>query len=146
MTDGRIIYDEAGVEYKVFHAHDGYGIRMASLRGIRFAIISGRRSRVVPRRARELGIREVHQGVPDKLTVLKELKARYRLSAGEICCIGDDVPDLGILRAAGFSAAPAGAVEAVRDAVDYVATAGGGAGAIREVLDMILRQKGNTGT
>ena len=141
LSDGRIIYDEKGMEHKVFDVHDGYAIRMAGLTGIRFAIISGRRSKVVPHRARELGIGDVFQGVRDKVPVMKELLIKNRIPAAEVCCIGDDEPDLGILRAAGFSAAPAGAVKAVRDAVDYVTAASGGGGAIREVLDMILKHK-----
>jgi 3-deoxy-D-manno-octulosonate 8-phosphate phosphatase (KDO 8-P phosphatase) len=129
------------VEHKVFHAHDGYGIRIAALRGIRFAIVSGRRSKVVPHRARELGIRDVYQRVPDKIRVLEALLLKHRLTPAEVCCIGDDEPDLGILKTAGFSAAPANAVRSVREVVDYVTKARGGDGAVREVLDMILKQQ-----
>lgn len=141
LSDGRIIYDAKGTEYKVFHARDGYGIRMASLRGILFAIVSGRRSKVVPHRARELGIGAVYQGVPDKRKILTALLAKHRLTADQVCCIGDDEPDLGMLRAAGLSAAPADAAEGIRAVVDYVTSAPGGEGAVREVLDLILKQK-----
>jgi 3-deoxy-D-manno-octulosonate 8-phosphate phosphatase (KDO 8-P phosphatase) len=141
LTDGRITYDSAGVQYQSFDVHDGYGIRRAMSLGIRFALISGRRSKVLTFRARDLGITEVHQGVTDKLKVFDELLARYRYRRVETCVMGDDEPDLPILRAAGFSAAPRGAVREVRDEVDYVTKNSGGRGAVREVLDMITRKR-----
>ncbi len=141
LSDGRIIYDAAGVEYKVFDAHDGYGIRMATALGIKFALISGRRSKVVSFRARELGIGEVHQGVTDKHRVFKDLLRRHRITPAQTCAMGDDEPDLPMLRAAGFSAAPCDAVPPVRKAVDYVTKAAGGRGAVREVLDLIIKKK-----
>jgi len=141
LTDGRITYDSRGVQYQSFDVHDGYGIRRAMSLGIRFALISGRRSKVLTFRARDLGITEVHQGVADKLKVLNTLLARYGYSAAETCAVGDDQPDLPILRAAGFSAAPRGAIRAVRDEVDYVTKAPGGRGAVREVIDLITLKR-----
>jgi 3-deoxy-D-manno-octulosonate 8-phosphate phosphatase (KDO 8-P phosphatase) len=141
LTDGRIIYDADGTEYKSFDVHDGYGIRRALASGIRFALITGKRSKIVSFRARELGITEVHQGVTDKLKVFNALLGRHRLTAAQACVMGDDEPDLPILLAAGFSAAPRGAVQKVRDAVRYVTRARGGRGAVREVLELISRAK-----
>ncbi len=138
LTDGRIIIDESGTESRVFDVHDGYGIRKASAVGIRFALISGKESSVVTHRARDLGIAEVHQGVKDKLKVFRSLLTKHRLEPRAVCCVGDDEPDLPILLAAGFSAAPRDAVAAVRSAVDYVTTAEGGRGAVREIIEMIL--------
>lgn len=138
LSDGRIILDERGKEYKSFDVHDGYGIRKAMEAGLRFAIISGRKSKVVPHRARLLGIPDVHLGAKDKLSVFRKLLAKHGLRAVEACCIGDDEPDLPILRAAGLSAAPSTAVAAVRAEVHVVTRVGGGRGAVREVIDLIL--------
>lgn len=137
LSDGRIIYDGSGTEFKIFDVRDGYGIRKAEARGLRFALISGRSSKAVTHRARELGIAEVHQGVKDKLKVFRSLLSKYRLGPDEVCCVGDDEPDLPILLEAGFSAAPRGAAPAVKKAVHYVTAAEGGRGAVREILDLI---------
>jgi len=141
LTDGSVIYDDRGRELKCFHAHDGYGMRRAIGLGLRLAIITGRSSPVVARRANELGLSEIHQGVDDKLVVYRKLKRRYRLSDAEICYIGDDAPDLPVLAAAGVSAAPADATAEVRNAVDIVTGKPGGRGAVRELLDAILKAK-----
>jgi 3-deoxy-D-manno-octulosonate 8-phosphate phosphatase (KDO 8-P phosphatase) len=138
LSDGRIIYDESGTEAKVFDVRDGYGIRKASARGLTFALVSGRTSKVVVHRARELGIAEVHQGVRDKLKVFRSILSKYGVAPAEVCCMGDDEPDLPVLAAAGFSAAPSNAVPGVKKAVHYVTAAGGGRGAVREVIEMIL--------
>jgi 3-deoxy-D-manno-octulosonate 8-phosphate phosphatase (KDO 8-P phosphatase) len=137
LTDGRIILDASGGEMKAFDAHDGYGIVRAQREGIRCAIISGRRSPVVKRRAAELGIRDVALGITDKERALRALFAAYGLASEEVCCIGDDEPDLPMLTAAGVSAAPASAVAVVRASVDIVTAAPGGRGAVRELLDLI---------
>lgn len=137
LTDGRIILDARGRELKFFDAHDGYAIVRAKRDGVRCAIISGRPSAAVRRRAAELGITDVALGAKDKERALRRLFARYRLATDEVCCVGDDEPDLPMLAASGFSAAPATAVEVVRRSVDYVTRAGGGRGAVREILDLI---------
>ncbi len=142
MTDGRIIYGSDGTEYKSFHVHDGYGIFRARAAGLKFAIISGRTSRVTTYRARRLGIGEVHQGADDKLKPYRILKARHKLKDREICFIGDDEFDLPLLDVVGFSAAPGDAIAEVKKRVDYVAHASGGRGAVREIVDMILRSRG----
>jgi 3-deoxy-D-manno-octulosonate 8-phosphate phosphatase (KDO 8-P phosphatase) len=106
--------------------------------GIGFALISGKDTPVVAHRARELGIEAVHQGVRDKLAVFNAVVAKFGLTPREVCCIGDDEPDLPMLSASGFSVAPHDAVPAVRRAVHYVTRADGGRGAVREVIEMIL--------
>lgn len=145
LTDGRIILDETGAESRSFDVRDGYGIRKASGAGLRFALISGKDSKVVTHRAAELGIEEVHQGVRDKLAVFTAILAKFGLTAHETCCVGDDEPDLPMLAAAGFSVAPHDAVAAVRRAVHYVTKADGGRGAVREVIEMILASARRTG-
>lgn len=142
LTDGRIVYDDQGNEYKFFDIHDGYGIQRAVKFGILFAIISGRKSTIVTKRARELGIADVIQGCDDKVAGLNILKTKHQLRDEEICYIGDDELDLPVLRQVGVGAAPTDAMERVRDAVDIVAERKGGRGAVREVVDAILRAKG----
>ena len=112
LTDGRIIYSGAGEEYKLFDAHDGYGIDRAARKGLKFAIISGRSSKATERRARELGVTEIHQGVREKLLVVRQLLKRHRLRKEELCYIGDDELDAPVLEAVGLSAAPADAMPA----------------------------------
>lgn len=138
LTDGRIIYGADGTEYKCFYAHDGYGITRAIEKGLTIAWISGRKSKVVAMRARELGITSLHQDVDDKVSVYEALKVKHKLHSKEVCFIGDDEFDLPLLKKVSISAAPSDAVEAVRAEVDFVTTAPGGRGAVRELLDMIL--------
>ena len=141
LSDGRIFFDSHGVELKSFNTHDGYGIARGISHGVRFAVITGRNSPMVARRAAELGIKELHQGVDDKLAVYTKIKKRYRLEDREICYIGDDEPDLPVLERAGLSAAPADALPEIRRRVDFVSRNKGGRGAVREVIDAILRAR-----
>lgn len=141
LTDGRITYSDDGRESKSFHVRDGYGIVTLRRHGCRVGIITGRSSAIVTRRAQELGIDDVMQGVGDKLQVYEALKRKYALADREIGYIGDDGPDVDVLRKAGFSAAPADAHESVRKVVMYVCTRRGGEGAVREVIDMILEAR-----
>lgn len=145
LTDGRIVLDAHGAELKFFDAHDGYGIVRAQKEGIRCAIISGRSSPVVRKRAAELGIRDLFLDVADKERALRTLFVKYSLTTDEVCCMGDDEPDLPMLAAAGVSAAPATAVASVRRSVDYVTSASGGRGAVRELLDLIHAARNRSG-
>ncbi len=146
LTDGRIVFGSLGLaisEMKFFDSHDGFGIRRAIENGLAVAILTSRRSELVEARAIELGISEVYQGVEDKLKTYGEIKHASKLSDEEICFVGDDIPDLQLLKSVGFSAAPADAVDEIRSAVDYTATHSGGRGAVREILDMILKARKN---
>ncbi|MER3524377.1 MAG: hypothetical protein C4326_09990 [Ignavibacteria bacterium] len=138
MTDGGIYYSASGVEMKRFNAQDGYGIARARERGIQFAIISGRTTPVVTRRAKDLAIKECYQGRDDKLAVYHEIRKRYRLAEEQCCFMGDDLFDLPLLDVVGLSAAPANARPEVQRRVHYVCRARGGDGAVRELIDMIL--------
>jgi 3-deoxy-D-manno-octulosonate 8-phosphate phosphatase (KDO 8-P phosphatase) len=124
---------------KVFHVRDGQGIVLLRRAGIEVAVISGRRSAMVRVRCRELGVRYVYQGVSDKLTVLKRLLARLRLSMNACACVGDDLPDLPLMKSAALSFAVADAVASVRRSADVVTRLAGGCGAVREVCDQLLR-------
>jgi 3-deoxy-D-manno-octulosonate 8-phosphate phosphatase (KDO 8-P phosphatase) len=148
LTDGSISYGtdaSRDLETKTFHVHDGFGISRAIKLGVPVAVITGRRSRITERRAKELGIKDVHQGSEDKLPVYKRLTRRYRLNNDEVAYMGDDVPDLVVLSRVGLSAATSSAVAEVRQSVDFVSSLGGGKGAVREFVDLILRAQKKIG-
>jgi 3-deoxy-D-manno-octulosonate 8-phosphate phosphatase (KDO 8-P phosphatase) len=139
LTDGRLYFGARGEAFKVFDVRDGYGIVQLQRAGVTVAVISKRRSPMVVVRCRELGVRHVHQGVSDKLGVFARLCGRLRLTPAACACVGDDLPDLPLLRAAALSFAVADAHPEVRRAADIVTRQGGGRGAVREVCDRLLR-------
>jgi len=141
MTDGTIILDSRGNETKAFHVRDGHGIKIAQRAGIAVGIITGRSSEVVNIRARELGIREVHQGAHDKLAVYDLLVSKYGLRDEEIAYIGDDIVDVPIFDRVGLAAAVADADPSVKPHVDVITRAAGGRGAVREVIALILKNR-----
>ncbi len=142
LTDGGIIYTAAGEEIKAFHVKDGSGMRYWKRAGGRLAILTGRSSAIVDRRAGELGVDEVRQGCKHKQPAYEAVLATMGLSARAVAVVGDDLPDLPLLRACGFSACPADAAEEVRQNVDYVCRTAGGQGVVREVVEHILRRAG----
>jgi 3-deoxy-D-manno-octulosonate 8-phosphate phosphatase (KDO 8-P phosphatase) len=139
LTDGTLWYGPAGEALKAFNAHDGHGIKLLAAGGVRIALLSGRRSKAVSVRARELGIREVHQGVDDKLVVFTKLLRKHRLNADAAGFMGDELVDLPVLERCGFACAPPEAPEAVRSRVHYVTEAPAGRGAVRELCDLVVR-------
>ncbi|HEY2809292.1 MAG TPA: HAD-IIIA family hydrolase [Steroidobacteraceae bacterium] len=138
LTDGRLYFGPRGEALKVFHVHDGHGLVQLRRSGIAVAVISGRRSPMVTARCRELGIEHVHQGVADKLAVFTRLCARLKVSPAACCCVGDDLPDLPLMRAVRCSFAVANAHLQVRRAASRITRLPGGAGAVREVCDLLL--------
>jgi YrbI family 3-deoxy-D-manno-octulosonate 8-phosphate phosphatase len=142
LTDGTITYGEDGAEWKSFHARDGMGVQLLTLAGVLPAIVTGRRSTVVERRAKELGVTEVHQGVKDKAGLVRALRERLGVAADEVAYVGDDLSDLPPMREAGFSAAPADAAAEVRRAASFVCATPGGRGAVREAVEALLRRDG----
>jgi 3-deoxy-D-manno-octulosonate 8-phosphate phosphatase (KDO 8-P phosphatase) len=138
LTDGKIIIDDDGRESKHFHVRDGMGIAVARDIGYLFAIISGRRSKVVEHRATELKMNEIILDAGDKLEVFNRLLEKLGLTAEEAVFVGDDINDIPVLKAAGFSAAPADADESVKPVVDFVCNNPGGRGAVREVIELVL--------
>ena len=116
LTDGRLFYGPRGEALKAFHVRDGHGIKAVAKAGITVAIISGRKSLMVARRARDLGIRHVQQGVSDKLAALEKLAKARNVTLAECACVGDDTPDAPILAAAGLGIAVADAHEDARAA------------------------------
>jgi 3-deoxy-D-manno-octulosonate 8-phosphate phosphatase (KDO 8-P phosphatase) len=143
LTDGSLHFGPDGEIIKVFNVLDGHGIKLLQQSGVATAIISARQSPIVARRAADLGIVHLQQGVHDKLAAFNTLTAQTGLTAEACGFIGDDVIDLPVLSRVGFAASvPQGHPE-VRSRVHYVTTAGGGRGAAREVCDLILRAQGN---
>jgi 3-deoxy-D-manno-octulosonate 8-phosphate phosphatase (KDO 8-P phosphatase) len=142
LTDGRIIYDDRGVEQKMFHVRDGSGIKIWQLAGKHAAIVTGRSSRVVEIRAAELGIQPVWQGAADKLAAYRQILASGPWRPGQACCIGDDIPDLPLLSHCGLAVAVADACPEVQAAAHYVTRTAGGRGAVREAIELILQCQG----
>jgi len=142
LTDGRIIYDNNGLEYKAFDVKDGHGIKMLQRAGIAVGIITGRESDVVRLRAQELGIEILYQGAKDKLVPYDEILETSGLTDDEVAYVGDDVVDLPILRRVGFSATVADAVPDIRPFVHYVTQQSGGRSAVREICDLLLKEGG----
>ncbi|PKN77233.1 MAG: phenylphosphate carboxylase subunit delta [Deltaproteobacteria bacterium HGW-Deltaproteobacteria-10] len=142
MTDGRVIMDDSGREIKNFDVRDGHGIKLIQRYGIKVVLLTGRKSDVVLHRARDLDIKEVHQKVFNKKEVLVKILKKNKLAAAEAAFIGDDVIDIPVLKAVGFSAAVADALDVVKKSVDYITQNKGGGGAVREVCDMLLQAQG----
>lgn len=142
LTDGRITYDNNGVESKTFHVRDGMGIRLWRRAGHAFGIVTARSSQIVRNRAAELGISIVRQGVGDKWEAIGQILKEENASAEEFCYIGDDLPDIRALREAGLGIAVADACEEARAAADWITSCRGGGGAVREAVEFILRQQG----
>ncbi len=142
LTDGGIIYDDTGRETKRFNVKDGYIISHLKKAGIVVGIITGRDSKVVSNRASELKLDFCHQGIVNKYEVFEKLTEFYKLKKRQVAFIGDDINDLGILRACGLSASPADGLSYVRNEVDFVTQVKGGQGAVREVADLVLASQG----
>jgi len=142
LTDGAIRLTAGGEEARSFFVRDGLGIRLGQEAGLRFGFLSGRESEAVTRRAAELRIDELHQGVHRKAERFREIVARLEIPGEDVCFIGDDLIDVPAMRLAGFAAAPADAAPETIQAAHYVASCKGGRGAVREVLDLVLRASG----
>lgn len=142
LTDGSIILDNENNEYKAFHVRDGHGIRMLGKAGIRVAIITGRYSKVVERRAHELGITDLFQKCLKKNTAYAELLTRHSLSDNEVAYIGDDIIDAPIMSKVGLPIAVADADDTAKNFAVIITRNRGGRGAVREITDFILKSKG----
>jgi 3-deoxy-D-manno-octulosonate 8-phosphate phosphatase (KDO 8-P phosphatase) len=142
MTDGRLIYNDDGTESKAFDVRDGHGIKMLNQAGIETALISGRSSPLVKKRAADLGITEVAQGVRDKVPILKKVLSKKNLKLEEVAFVGDDVVDLNVMSRVGFAVVVADASEYLFDTAHYMTLAPGGRGAVREVAELILGVQG----
>ena len=139
LTDGGIIIDSRGIETKRFDVKDGQGIALLVRAGITVGFITSRTSRVVTRRAKELGVRIVYQGVRDKADAYKEIKKNTGFQDEQVAFMGDDVPDLVLMGRVGLAVAVKDSWPGVKLRADYVTTAKGGRGAVREVSDLLLK-------
>jgi 3-deoxy-D-manno-octulosonate 8-phosphate phosphatase (KDO 8-P phosphatase) len=146
LTDGRIIQDSYGHELKTFDVKDGHGIVMAHRAQLRTALISGRASETITRRAEELGIELVFQKIWNKLEVYEKILVDTELTHDEVAYIGDDVIDIPLLRRVGLAVAVADAVNEVKAAAHLITQRSGGQGAVREVIEFILRAQGHWDT
>ncbi len=138
LTDGRIYVGEHGEVFKAFSTLDGHGLKLLAQAGIAPLVVTGRDSSAVRRRIADLGVGHALYGVHDKLAATERLRAELGLAWREIAAIGDDWPDLPLLRRAGFACAPANAHAEARAAACYVTSATGGHGAAREFCDLLL--------
>jgi 3-deoxy-D-manno-octulosonate 8-phosphate phosphatase (KDO 8-P phosphatase) len=141
LTDGTFWWGPAGEEFKRFSFRDVMGVSLGRKAGLRFALLSGEDSPLVDRFAAKMGIGDVHKGCKDKASALQAFARKHSLDLGEVCFMGDDVNDLGALKIAGLSAAPADAHAAVRAKVKMVMRQSGGQGAVRELLDWLLAER-----
>ena len=141
LTDGALIFDEQGNEIKAFHARDGLGITVWKRKGGLIGFVTRRCTAVVRKRAEELKIHELCQGVENKIKMLGEICAKYELSPEEIAYVGDDLVDYEIMQAVGVSACPADSVPEIREIADYVCKTNGGRGAVRELIEQILKSR-----
>jgi 3-deoxy-D-manno-octulosonate 8-phosphate phosphatase (KDO 8-P phosphatase) len=141
MTDGKIIYTSDGQEIKSFNIKDGLGIKRAQASGIETAIITGRTSPMVERRALELGIAHLVQGREDKLAALSDLLDQTNLSLDQVAYIGDDLPDLTAIESVKLGACPADAADEVKSRANWVSTRAGGDGCVRELCDLLMSHK-----
>ena len=146
LTDGGVYYDSAGTEAKRFHIQDGLGLVLARLSGLLIIWITGRTSPIVERRAQELQVAQLVQGVRNKAETLAQIAADFNIPSEHIAYMGDDLNDLPALRWAGIPLAPANARPEVRAVAYYTTTVAGGSGAVREVIDLILQARGNYDT
>ena len=142
LTDGRLIYGPHGEALKEFHSHDGLGLVMARVAGVKRAVLTGRNSAIVERRCSELRFEAIKLGRFDKLAALAEILAETGCLADETLYMGDDLIDLPAMNAAGLAVAVPDAPMPVRDAADYVTDGRGGRGAVREVVDLVLKSAG----
>ena len=142
LTDGRIVYAEHGDELKFFDVQDGAGLVFWHRAGLKSAIITARTSRLMKRRAKEMRVDVLVQGALMKLPPYERLLKRWKLNDAQVCCIGDDLMELPLLRRVGLAVAVPNAVEEVRLASHYTTQRAGGRGAVREVIDQILKAKG----
>ena len=142
LTDGSIVYTDQGAESKAFHVRDGSGLKMWMVQGKKAALLTGRESPVVARRAAELGLTSVVQGAKDKLAAFTRLLAELNLRADQAAYMGDDLPDLAVLRCCGLAVAVADACPEARGQAQYVTGLPGGRGAVRETIELVLRAQG----
>ncbi|OBX37269.1 3-deoxy-D-manno-octulosonate 8-phosphate phosphatase KdsC [Halomonas elongata] len=142
LSDGRLYFQTDGDEIKAFHTLDGHGIKLVQAAGIEVALITGRDSPMVSRRASALGITHLHQGISHKLPVLRQLCERLGIELDQVAYCGDDMPDLAAIHQSGVGISVPGAPSYIRQHADWVTERPGGHGAVREICDALLQAQG----
>ena len=142
LTKGDITYTSSGEELKTFHAKDGMGLAIAHSMGLQTAIITGRTSPIVERRAKELNISHIQMGSHNKSVGLQVVLDTLQLEAHEVAYMGDDLNDLGVMSRVGLAMTPQDGVAEIKDIAHYICQANGGEGAVREAVEYILKREG----
>lgn len=142
VTEGRIIYDSKGQDLKYFDARDGVGVLLLRTGGIKTIFISVKGSKAIRYLARDLKVEEVYEGISPKTKVLYQILKKHNVSTGEICYVGDDLVDLGMMEVVGFPVAVANACQEIKDAASYITQKSGGRGAVREIAELIFMTQG----
>ena len=141
LTDGKIVYTDSGEQIKAFDVKDGHGLKLLMRSGAEVVLITGRESKVVLHRARDLGIQEVYQKVTNKIEIYEKILKEKNLEDMHVGFVGDDLIDIPVLRRVGFSVAVEDAIPEVKEIVDYVTSKKGGEGAVREVCELLLKSQ-----
>ena len=139
LTDGRISFDNQGIEIKSFHARDGMGIKLWQQVGWQFGLLTARTSHIVKVRAAELGVELVRQGFSDKLPIAQQIMKEHDLTPEQVCYVGDDLTDLQLIASVGLGVAVSDAATEVREAAHWITGKPGGFGAVRELIELILK-------
>ena len=142
LTDGAIIYNHNGSETKIFNVKDGLGVKLALKAGIKIGIVSGRKSPALDHRCRDLGIRHIFSGIKNKAQILEQIIDQTGISPERTAFMGDDLPDLSLMRRVGLAIAVADAHQTVLETADWATAAAGGCGAVREVCEALLKARG----
>lgn len=141
LTRGEIIYDDRGRELKIFNVKDGLGIFILKKMGINTLLLTAKNSPVLKKRAKDMRVAEVIGGILPKESMLGKIKSKYKVKENEICFIGDDILDLGLIKKVGVGVAVKDATDLVKKSSRYITSQKGGEGAVREVIDLILKAK-----
>lgn len=145
LTDGTLLYTGSGEESKSFNTQDGFGLRLLGEAGVEVGVITARQSEVVARRAKELNMRYIYQGIGNKNEAFKEIIRVSGLKPFQIAYMGDDWLDLVLLQQVGLAIAPANSVAEVQEIADFITERGGGAGAVRDACDLLIEAKNLAG-
>lgn len=141
LTDGKLYISNNGEEMKAFNVKDGLAISRALSLGKKIAIITGKTSNIVSLRAKELGIKEVYQGIKNKVSVLNELLMKYNITYENVAYMGDDLIDLSVMKQVKLSGAPKDSVPEILEISNFISTRNGGDGAVREFIEYILKEE-----
>lgn len=142
LTDGRIIYDSAGKDMKLFDVHDGMGVHLLKKAGIPTILITAKGSKAIKPRAKDMQVDAVYENITPKSNVLGAILSKYKINGDQICFMGDDLVDLCLMKRVGFPVAVANAADDIKSAASYVTLKKGGRGAVREIAELILKAQG----